>query len=101
MPLCDEALRPARIPAESISQDAEVHGLVALMDVRDSRMHARIGANVEPVLLLDQDCGRAGDDYRRRANAATASRPEPNIQKAAGSGAAMVRTRYEPIHASK
>ena len=43
----------ALIPAE-----AEVHGLVALMEIQASRSNARVGANGEPILLLDQNRGR-------------------------------------------
>ncbi len=35
--------------------EPEVHGLVALMEIQASRLHARIGPSGEPVLLLEQD----------------------------------------------
>jgi predicted RNA polymerase sigma factor len=53
--LCDEALRLGRILAELMADDAEVHGLVALMEIQASRTAARTGPSGEPVLLLDQD----------------------------------------------
>src|ERR1051325_2486366 len=56
--LCDDALRLGRIVAELIPQEAEVHGLVALMEIQASRLRARVGAGGEPVLLLDQDRSR-------------------------------------------
>ncbi|HEV7242641.1 MAG TPA: RNA polymerase sigma factor [Thermoanaerobaculia bacterium] len=56
--LCDDALRLGRILAELAKQDAEVHGLVALMEIQASRLRARIGPKGEPVLLLDQDRSR-------------------------------------------
>jgi RNA polymerase sigma-70 factor (ECF subfamily) len=56
--LCDEALRLGRIVAELASSEAEVHGLVALMEVQASRSSARVGPSGEPVLLLDQDRGK-------------------------------------------
>lgn len=56
--LCDEALRLGRILAELMPNEAEVHGLVALMEVQASRLRARVGPSGEPVLLLDQDRGR-------------------------------------------
>jgi RNA polymerase sigma factor (sigma-70 family) len=56
--LCEDALRLGRILAELAPQDAEVHGLVALMELQASRLHARVGRFGEPVLLLDQDRGR-------------------------------------------
>jgi RNA polymerase sigma factor (sigma-70 family) len=53
--LCDEALRLGRILAELDSQEAEVHGLVALMEIQASRLKARVSATGEPILLLEQD----------------------------------------------
>lgn len=53
--LCEEALRLGRILAELVPQEAEVHGLVALMEIQASRSKARVNAAGEPVLLLDQD----------------------------------------------
>lgn len=56
--LCEEALRLGRILAELTPRESEVHGLVALMEIQASRMHARTGPGGEPVLLLDQDRAR-------------------------------------------
>ena len=56
--LCEEALRLGRIVAELLPDEAEVHGLVALMEIQASRSHARRGPGGEPVLLLDQDRAR-------------------------------------------
>jgi RNA polymerase sigma factor (sigma-70 family) len=56
--LCEEALRLGRIVAELMPNEAEVHGLVALMEIQASRLRARVGPSGEPVLLLDQDRGR-------------------------------------------
>ncbi len=56
--LCDDALRLARMLAELAPAEPEVHGLVALLEIQASRAPARIGANGEPVLLLEQDRGR-------------------------------------------
>jgi RNA polymerase sigma factor (sigma-70 family) len=56
--LCEEALRMGRIAAELMPQDAEVHGLVALMEIQASRSRARLGPSGEPVLLLEQDRAR-------------------------------------------
>ena len=53
--LCEEALRLGRILAGLAPDEPEVHGLVALMEIQASRLRARVGANGEPVLLLDQD----------------------------------------------
>lgn len=56
--LCEDALRLGRIVAERMPEIAEVHGLVALMEIQASRMHARVGPRGEPVLLLEQNRGR-------------------------------------------
>ncbi|MGE0501026.1 MAG: RNA polymerase sigma factor [Rhizobiaceae bacterium] len=56
--LCEEALRLGRIVAELAEGEAEVHGLVALMEIQASRLKARTGRDGAPILLLDQDRGR-------------------------------------------
>jgi RNA polymerase sigma-70 factor (ECF subfamily) len=56
--LCEDALRLARIVAELMPSDPEVHGLVALLEIQTSRLRARVGPSGEPVLLLDQDRSR-------------------------------------------
>ena len=59
--LCEDARRLGRILAELVPQEAEVHGLVALMEIQASRSSARVSPDGEPILLLDQD--RARWDY--------------------------------------
>lgn len=56
--LCEEALRLGRIVAGLMPDAAEVHGLLALMELHQSRSRARVGPNGEAVLLADQDRGR-------------------------------------------
>jgi len=56
--LCDDALRLGRILTGLMPKEAEVHGLVALMEIQASRSPARTGPDGEPVLLLDQDRSR-------------------------------------------
>ncbi len=56
--LCEDALRLGRILAELAPHEPEVHGLVALMEIQASRLHARVGPSGEPILLLDQDRAR-------------------------------------------
>jgi len=53
--LCEDALRLGRILAELAPQEAEVHGLVALMEIQASRSRARSGPSGEPILLLEQN----------------------------------------------
>src|SRR5436305_1232702 len=68
--LCEDALRLGRILAELVPQEAEVHGLVALMEIQASRARARTGPSGEPILLLDQDRGRWDHVLVRRGLAA-------------------------------
>jgi RNA polymerase sigma factor (sigma-70 family) len=56
--LCEDALRLGRILAELAPEEPEVHGLVALMEIQASRLHARRGPEGEPILLMDQDRAR-------------------------------------------
>ncbi|MEO6566563.1 MAG: RNA polymerase sigma factor [Casimicrobiaceae bacterium] len=53
--LCDEAVRLGRVLAGLAPDEPEVHGLLALMEIQASRMHARIGPRGQPILLLEQD----------------------------------------------
>jgi len=53
--LCEDALRLGRVLAELATDEPEVHGLVALMEIQASRLRARVGPRGEPILLLDQD----------------------------------------------
>jgi RNA polymerase sigma-70 factor (ECF subfamily) len=57
-PLCEEALRLARVLAGLMPEEPEVHGLVALLAIQASRLPARVDARGEPILLLDQDRAR-------------------------------------------
>ncbi len=70
--LCQDALRLGRILAELVPGEAEVHGLVALMEIQASRTRARIGPGGEVVLLLDQDRSRWDQLLIRRGFAALA-----------------------------
>jgi RNA polymerase sigma factor (sigma-70 family) len=55
--LCEEALRLGRILA-GLSNEPEVHGLVALLEIQASRLAARVSPSGEPILLLEQDRAR-------------------------------------------
>jgi RNA polymerase sigma factor (sigma-70 family) len=56
--LCEDALRLGRILAELVPDEAEVHGLLSLMELQASRARARVNPSGEPILLLDQDRSR-------------------------------------------
>ena len=66
------AARSGRILAELVADEAEVHGLVALMELQASRLRARVGPDGEPILLLDQDRSRWDQLLIRRGLAALA-----------------------------
>ncbi|MGF6762313.1 RNA polymerase sigma factor (sigma-70 family) [Paraburkholderia sp. GAS33] len=68
--LCEEALRLGRVLAGLVSDESEVHGLVALMEIQASRTPARVDAQGRPVLLLDQDRSRWDTLLIRRGFAA-------------------------------
>jgi RNA polymerase sigma factor (sigma-70 family) len=68
--LCEEALRLGRILAELMPAAAEVHGLVALMELQASRAGARVDASGGPVLLLEQVRSRWDQLLIRRGLAA-------------------------------
>ena len=56
--LSEEALRLGRVLAGLAPEEPEVHGLLALMELNQSRAAARTTALGEPILLLEQDRGR-------------------------------------------
>jgi len=68
--LMEEALRLGRILANLAEDEAEAHGLIALIEIQASRQHARIGADGTPILLLDQDRSRWDQLLIRRGLAA-------------------------------
>jgi RNA polymerase sigma factor (sigma-70 family) len=87
--LCQEALRLGRMLAELAPHEAEVHGLVALMEIQASRTAARIGPSGELVQLHEQDRGlwdplliRRGFAAMLRARAAGGP-PGPYVLQAA------------------
>lgn len=80
--LCDEALRLGRVLARLVVDVAEVHGLVALMEIQASRNGARTTSTGEPVLLLEQDRARWNHVLIRRGLAALATAqalPHPGL----------------------
>jgi len=68
--LCAEAIRVTRMLAQVAPQEPEVHGLLALMELQASRLHARTDAEGRPVLLEDQDRSRWDELMIRRGLAA-------------------------------
>ena len=56
--LCEEAMRLARMLAQLVPQEREVHGLAALLELQASRLKARTDAAGRPILLLEQNRAR-------------------------------------------
>jgi RNA polymerase sigma factor (sigma-70 family) len=56
--LMEDALRLGRILSALVPDEAEVHGLVALMEIQASRTRARVGRDGEPIPLNEQDRAR-------------------------------------------
>jgi len=56
--LCEEALRLGRILAELVPNEAEAHGLVALMELQASRLGARTLPDGTPIPLFEQSRAR-------------------------------------------
>jgi len=53
--LCNDALRMGRVLTLVASQEAEAHGLLALMELNASRIAARTDVAGDPILLMDQN----------------------------------------------
>jgi RNA polymerase sigma factor (sigma-70 family) len=70
--LCQDALRLGRIVAELAPSEAEVHGLVSLMEIQASRLRARVGPSGEPIVLLEQNRAKWDHVLIRRGLAALA-----------------------------
>jgi RNA polymerase sigma-70 factor (ECF subfamily) len=93
--LCEDALRLGRILVGLVPDEAEVHGLVALMEIQASRSRARVGPKGEPILLLDQDRGRWDHLLIRRGLAAL----ERAEQLAAARGSYTLQAAIAACHA--
>jgi len=86
--LCEEAIRLGKVLAVLMPDEAEAHGLLALMLLQDARREARLDANGALVLLADQDRslwdeGRIGEGRRVLDRALRLRRPGPYQLQAA------------------
>ena len=100
--LCEDALRLGRVLAELTPAEAEVHGLVALMEIQASRARARVNRSGEPILLLDQNRAlwdrlliRRGLAALERAQKAAATPGPYTLQAAIAACHARARTAEE------
>ncbi|HET6905926.1 MAG TPA: RNA polymerase sigma factor [Rhodanobacteraceae bacterium] len=92
--LCEDALRLGRVLAGLMPDDPEVHGLVALMEIQASRLHARVDASGAPVLLLDQNRARWDRLLIRRGLAGLA-----RAEKLGGGGVYALQAMIAACHA--
>lgn len=74
--LCEEALRLARMLVGLAGDKSEAQGLLALLEIQASRLAARVDAQGQPVLLLEQDRARWDPLLIRRGLAALARAQE-------------------------
>jgi RNA polymerase sigma factor (sigma-70 family) len=92
--LCEDALRLGRVLAGLTPDDPEVHGLVALMEIQASRMHARVNAEGAPVLLLEQNRALWDRLLIRRGLTALA-----RAEKLGGEGVYVLQAKIAACHA--
>lgn len=92
--LCEEALRLGRMLATLAPHEAEVHGLIALMEIQASRFAARVDANGAPILLMDQDRGRWDQLLIRRGLTAL-----ERAQSLGGAGTYILQAAIAACHA--
>ncbi|NUU19422.1 RNA polymerase subunit sigma-24 [Cellulomonas humilata] len=71
--LAHEAIRQTRVLAQLVPDEAEVHGLLALLELTAARFPARVRDDGEPVLLEAQDRRRWDRAAIRRGRAALAT----------------------------
>ncbi|MDI3385716.1 RNA polymerase sigma factor [Streptomyces sp. B-S-A8] len=99
--LCEDALRLARVLQGLMPDEAEVHGLAALLEFQQSRAAARTGPDGAPVLLADQNRTRWNRPLIRRGLAALArahargGAPGPYTLQAAVAGCHAEAHTYE------
>lgn len=98
--LCSEALRLASVVAALVPDEAEVHGLVSLMEFQSSRFAARTDTNGAPVLLEDQDRTRWDRAQIVRGTAALQRAAEALRRKGVGWGPYALQAALAECHAT-
>jgi len=97
--LCTEALRLGRILASLLTDEPEVHGLVALMEFQSSRFAARTASDGTPILLADQDRTRWDRAQIRRGTEALARASARADALGRGRGAYALQAALAECHA--
>jgi RNA polymerase sigma factor (sigma-70 family) len=96
--LCAEAIRVTRMLAQLAGSEPEVHGLLALMELQASRLHARTGVDGRPVLLEDQDRSR-WDELLIRRGLGALERAMAGAAAGRPAGAYVVQAQIAACHA--
>jgi RNA polymerase sigma factor (sigma-70 family) len=97
--LCLEAQRLGRILAGLMPDDAETHGLLALMDIQASRLAARIGPDGALLTLTEQDRSRWDQLMIHRGLDALARAEALSGAKGEGSGPYALQAALAACHA--
>jgi RNA polymerase sigma factor (sigma-70 family) len=97
--LCSEALRLGRIVAALVPDEAEVHGLVSLMEFQSSRFAARTDAEGRPILLEDQNRTKWDRAQIQRGIAALERAANALQRKGAGWGPYALQAALAECHA--
>jgi predicted RNA polymerase sigma factor len=97
--LCSEALRLGRILAALVPHEAEVHGLVSLMEFQSSRFAARTDAEGRPVLLEDQNRAKWDRAQIQRGVAALQRSADALRRKGIGWGPYALQAALAECHA--
>ncbi len=97
--LCSEALRLGRILAALVPDEAEVHGLVSLMEFQSSRFAARTDPDGHPILLEDQNRSKWDRAQIRRGVAALERAANVLQRKGVGWGPYALQAALAECHA--
>ena len=98
--LCSEALRLGRVLAALVPDEAEVHGLVSLMEFQSSRFAARTDGDGRPILLEDQNRARWDRAQIQRGVAALERSAEALRRKGVGWGPYALQAAIAECHAT-
>jgi len=93
--LCEDALRLARMTAEIAPEEAEAHGLAALLEIQASRAQARTSPDGQAILLSEQNRSRWNQLLIRRGLASIA-----RAERIGAPGPYAIQARIAACHAT-
>lgn len=97
--LCEDALRQGRILADLAPKEAEVHGLVALMEIQASRTAARVSPNGDAILIPEQNRSLWDQAMIARGSSALSRAENLNAGNAASPGPYTLQASIAACHA--